>query len=254
MTSGYPPEHPHPSEEVLAALIEGNLPPEERHSVDNHLQECRLCLAAYADVVRFRHNFTGQDEIVGIQTTRRSASQRGIKPWLVAACLPLAMATYFWGIAPGPASDLPRHIPVSLVQVLSQASEPDMVLPLTVISEELPAATTYRSGADDNFDYVSFLATLPRDRWDSNLGLQVASAALATGDLESAELLVDRANRESKSDPLWWSIDAVLAYRNSDLESAENLPRFAESKTRTKGGRGAPNRPRISGAPRQNRG
>jgi hypothetical protein len=71
----------HPDENLLAALIEGKLPPVEREAIEGHLATCAECRALVADVAR--------------ETPAEPMAARRAYPWRIAAAVLLAAAAVF---------------------------------------------------------------------------------------------------------------------------------------------------------------
>ena len=89
----------HPSENVLAAYLDGGLTADERSETEAHLERCDACRAALADTVGVLDAHTAQagaPNTTGISARQRSSitrrPRRNLAVWLVSAALAASIA------------------------------------------------------------------------------------------------------------------------------------------------------------------
>ncbi|MCK4304406.1 MAG: hypothetical protein KAY24_09235 [Candidatus Eisenbacteria sp.] len=247
----------HILEETLAALIDGQLGSEDEAKAREHLIVCRYCYAAYAEAVHHRtielddpNAFAPSPEMVTLgnavpadrPAARDSQGRWGRESrWLptlprpVALGLPVAavaLLAAFLMILPPPHD--PGDDPLAgnircIQQLVIQASARGMILPggETVSGDQTPV---YRSGAAaGNGEPSSAVNALAEAYEQGNLSRLLAfwlvSGQVAQGQLGSARAYAREARKRFPNDTRLTILEAVIAYRESDLPRAERLLR-----------------------------
>jgi hypothetical protein len=246
----------HISLETLAALAEGRCDPAREEELRGHLASCRVCFSAYADAVRFRavllddpDAFTPADELVrigdavaagipaafpgGITEPERIGRGRLLRPHPVAAAaaiLAVLFVALLW--LPGLLQKAPPLDPATLACIqaaISETSARGMVLPAgqATASGEAPV---YRSGSStlqaDLPAAVESLARMYQQIGPSRaLSFWLVSGQVAAGQLDNARAYALEARARFPEDARFAALEAIIAYRESDLKRAELLLR-----------------------------
>lgn len=250
-------QKPHLNEEQLAALLEGGLGELETAKLENHLLQCRICMAAYADTIRMRDDWVrntglrgGDAELKELGYGRFPAatlSSRGeglaahprfsaplevpsrarntTRKWLVAAVVPLLAIGLGWFGLNGSLFEKAAYPSLQLVTAaVHQASHHGMILPGSGSTTWAPA-TTFRAVGETRPDLNAALADLALNPDDNAARLLRTEGLLATGSLDLARLMTVNARRELPDDTSWQQLAAVVAFRENDLARAEILLR-----------------------------
>ena len=238
----------HLNEEELAALVDGGLDPIATEEARDHLAECRLCLTAYSEAVQYRSLWLDESEAFApteecLRLGREVASRerqvprhrrsplrlRPIMLTLSAAAAGLAAILIFTQPLLGPQSPLDDATLAPLRLAVGKASARGLVIPATeIISRE--ALPTYRAGiavADTEVAEAIDRLSDAYNHGDRSLEVAywLAAGRLATGQLGSARAYLGDARMRFPDDARLATLEAVIAYRESDLPRAERLLR-----------------------------
>lgn len=226
----------------LAALAEGRAP-ELAERTYAHLATCRTCLATYAEAVRMAHQAAlGSQPPLRVPTDLLAAGLAAGEPvvrrprfglprrvWVPAAMVTAAVLVWF--VLPAPRSD-----PLSNQQitVISQALQTQSIAgPVFPDVAPLPAgaAPVYRSGAASSEAVVSLLHDVVADRrdlpTDPRTAYWLGAAYLSAGQIGTATDLIRVSRQTYPGDRRLLILDALAAYRRSDLAEAESRLRQA---------------------------
>lgn len=227
-------ESEHLSADTLAELAE-----DPRAAVDKrhlaHLAQCRSCMAAYADAVRYRTAWLGSRELFeeteDKPETSRPSSAKLMKRLPYAAGLIVAIGIGGWLLMPR-APRAPAPVPQPIAALLERASSEDLVLP----GGELGAAEVpqpYREGEAEDRATREAIEVL-RTRYESGVrsveDLYVLSAALVASG--RTDLAFDYIQEGHKLDPRhtgFLLLNAVVARRDGRLDPADDLFRRARA-------------------------
>jgi len=235
----------HLTDEQLAALVDGSLGDSERGFLVEHLRACDFCHAAYRDTIRYRAILTADASVFrapdpvlemarGIaRPARRTSEPR--RSWLtprlafgLSAAALIAVATLWFTHQPGE-KDL-EWMPTLKQAAASASADGSIVLPGV---EQLVAATSaeHRTGfvqPDQAItDALSGLTAAYRQNPNPDIAQWLISGYLATGEVESGRLYINDARLRFPGDSRFLVLDAIVAYRMSDMDRAENLLRAA---------------------------
>jgi hypothetical protein len=239
----------HLTDEQLAALVDESLGDSERSFLVEHLRVCETCHAAYRDTIRYRAILMADASVFRapdamIELARRMARPERISqpaprfrwfaPRLVAglsAAAVLTTAGVVWYTHHQPAqAPYSEWVPTLKQAAASASADGSIVLPGL---EEVVAATTseHRSGfvqADETISSaLSGLTSAYRDNPDPDVAHWLISGYLATGELETGRLYIQDARLRFPDDGRFLVLDAIVAYRMSDMARAETLLRAA---------------------------
>jgi tetratricopeptide (TPR) repeat protein len=250
-------QNPHLTEEQLAALLEGGLGGLEKTNLENHLLQCRVCMAAYGDTIRMRDDWVrstglrgGDAEMKELGYGRFPGAMQPLKgeglpvqprfvappvtadggrgqsrKWLVAAVVPLLVVGLGWFAMRGPLFDKAVYPSLELVTAaVDQASHHGMILPGSGAATWSPS-TTFRAVGETRPDLDAALADLAFDPDDNAARLLRTEGLLATGSLDLARLITENARRVLPNDTSWQQLAAVVAFRENNLARAEILLR-----------------------------
>jgi tetratricopeptide repeat protein len=208
----------HLSAEELAVLAEGGsrdrLPP----AVLEHLSQCRSCMSAYADLVRYRAGWLAFPE--AFRGGHRVPSSRSTWPAVAAAVIIVAGITA--ALLIGRARSRPDVGPITAL--IERASAEGLVIP----GGEAGAATTspqYRSEAVVDGDAEQALEQLRVDyehhaRTDAN-ARRLAAALVAAGQLDLAGNYIAEGLSRSPGDARLMTLAGIVAYQSGDPALAE---------------------------------
>jgi hypothetical protein len=238
----------HLTDAQLAALVDESLGDSERAFLVDHLRSCEACHAAYRDTIRYRAMllvdssvFRAPDAALDLArrvarpaapASRLSPRLRWFEPRLVAGLTAAAVvvtAGIAWYTHRQPDS-YSEWVPTLKQAAASASADGSIVLPGV---EEVVAATTaeHRTGFIEPdiaiTSALSGLTTAYRDAPNADMAHWLISGYLATGDLESGRLYVQDARLRFPEDTRFLVLDAIVAYRLSDMTRAENLLRTA---------------------------
>jgi len=197
---------PHLSEEMLAALIDGQVNSDEEATAREHLSRCRVCMATYAESVR--HVTAWRRGAVRPAEAGRNADS-GVPRrfrYFMAACLPLLLvAGAWWAFTNSGPSD-------SIRELLAAGSYQGLILPGAEDAVWSPPRTT-RGSAPQDRDWNRILAGKPWRRPDPVVEI---GARLALGDMELARIRHQNEELAHPEDPDLLVLKGVLAYRQHD--------------------------------------
>ncbi len=208
---------PHLSEEMLAALIDGEVNPDEETVAREHLSRCRACMATYAASVRHISDWrSGAVSPADLVEATASRNKRRIT-YLLAACLPLlVVAGAWWAFTVTDQFDSIHHL-------LADGSYHGLVLPGAQDAAWSPPRTTRGTAAEDR-DWDSLLAGKPWRRPDPVLEI---GAWVALGDLEMARIRRNAEEKAHPNDPDLLTLKGILAYRQHDRDDPQKPVRNA---------------------------
>jgi anti-sigma factor RsiW len=255
----------HLTDDQLSALADGAIHDPERVLLEEHLHTCRSCYIAYQDAVRYRGIWETDPSVfrapagfvaIAHQTPDRARQMeqgqaRGRiqatgprrvrslwRTWVpamgaAAAVLAMAAALALWGpgsLRPGPSEYSSLFEPVRAA-VEEASTGGSIVLP----GAEAVAAITvpaYRAG------YVAPSATVSNalrdlaeayrdDKTPPEVAHWLIGGFLAVGQLENARLYAEDARRRYPGDQRFMILEAIVAYRSSDMKRAERLLQLA---------------------------
>jgi len=241
----------HLTEETIAALVDGQLDEREAAEARDHLAACRSCTAAFSEAVRFRtlwlddpHAFAPHESLVRAGrkvpslTSSPAASRRrrqplsiGWRPVGLALGMGLIALVFFLVTQPqfgliGP--NLDGASIACLTDAIVSAPTQGMVLPG---AEQRPPAGTpaYRSGSPTDADLRSAVQTAEtvyeRGRQSADVAVWLVGGQICIGQLGKARIYVREARRRFPEEPRLALLEAIIAYRESDLDRAEHLLR-----------------------------
>jgi hypothetical protein len=231
----------------LAELVEGTLPANETTRTRAHLGECRSCMAAYADAVRFSaawladpQAFVSDEEarVLAAESRHGSSSPRRDSRWrgpggkipsiaaAVAIVFVLSVAQFGGG---SPSLDF--ELPSAVRDAAARLSERGLVLPgvaerIDHAHPELRSGQASSSPALDR-ELREAIQEYERGTPSPSDGARVVAALLASGEIDAAR---DYAKESLQRFPnhvplLVFASDAY--YRSNDLARAETLLRNA---------------------------
>jgi tetratricopeptide repeat protein/putative zinc finger protein len=232
---------------TLAELADGVLPPGDAARARAHLGECRSCMAAYADAVRYRAAWlTDPDGFAADDQIRRWAESHGREPlppsrssnWARVAVrvLPAAAATVLvaWLAASpfaGRAPSLDFELSPAVRDAAERSSERGLVLPGAVagadrIRPELRSGRPMISPGLDR-EIRDAIQEYEHGAPSPDAGARVVAALLAAGEIDAArDYAKECLKRSANHVPLLvFASDAY--YRSNDLAGAEELLRNA---------------------------
>ena len=234
----------HLTDVQLAALVDESLADSERAFLVEHLRSCESCHAAYLDTVRYRAIllsdstvFRAPDAVIDrarrvARPATREPRVRWFEPRLVAgltAAAVVVIAGVAWYTHHQPAS-YSEYLPTLRQAAAVASADGSIVLPGV---EGFVAATTaeHRTGFVQPDGAITAaltgLTTAYRDHPDPDVAHWLISGYLATGDVESGRLYIQDARLRFPEDTRFLVLDAIVAYRSSDMARAENLLRTA---------------------------
>ena len=235
----------HLTDEQLAALVDESLSDTERGFLVEHLRACDCCHAAFRDTVRYRgilkadaSVFRAPDAVLDMARGIARPARRAPEPrrsWLtprlafgLSAAAVLVVAT-LWFTNRNTDRDL-EWMPTLKQAAASASADGSIVLPGV---EQLVAATSaeHRTGfvqADEAITTaLSGLTRAYRESPNPDVAQWLISGFLATGEVESGRLYIQDARLRFPGDSRFLVLDAIVAYRMSDMDRAENLLRAA---------------------------
>lgn len=209
----------HLAEEQLAALVEGGLKGEEARLAKDHLARCRLCMSAYADAVRLRHDWRLETEVVA-PAPAPSFGGRRAAGMLLAASLSLLVVAGAWFLAAGGLDRDPEFGEIHAL--LERASHRGPMLPGTAAAAWNPLPQT-RAGGFDSAGTSDVRRTLKGLQEHPEAGSSAAieiAGYLALDDLAMADIRTRKELDAGDPDPDLLLVAGILAYRQSRLEDA----------------------------------
>jgi len=237
----------HLTDAQLAALVDESLGDSERAFLVEHLRSCDDCHAAYRDTVRYRAMMMADSSIFRAPDAMLDLARRVVRPsrpertaprlrWLnprlaagLCAAAVVVTAGVVWYTHRQSASDT-QWLPALKQAAASASAEGSIVLPG---AEEAVAATSaeHRTGfvqADESITTaLAGLTSAYRNHPNADIANWLISGYLATGEVEKGRLYIQDARLRFPDDSRFLVLDAIVAYRTSDLDRAENLLREA---------------------------
>lgn len=234
----------HLSTAEIAILVDGNpegAVPDKRR---DHLAMCPECYAAYAEAVRDRLAHAAGDETavapedwiaaataLGTDAHDRERGRRlafpRLRPALIGVASVAAMIALVVWLWPGAPSG--SRAETELVAALMASSQAGMILPggegaadvqhPVYRGETAPASAALSAAIDDATSaYLTAGSSV-------DLAVQVIGAEIAIGQIGNAQVMLEHARRRFPADQRLILLEAVIAYRQSDLAQAEELLR-----------------------------
>jgi len=239
--SGHPhdPEPgPHLSPEDLAVLAEGADRDQAPRELLDHLARCRSCMAAYADVVRYRAGWLAFPKAF----TRAKGTVRGRRPGVHApralmqgrAALFLAAAGFVVVFVLAGAwltgRLAPRRPSDPIAALIERASAEGLVIPGGEAGASRQART-YRSGSVVDDEAGRALERMraeheraPREHRDVHT---LVAGLLASGRVDLAGDYVEEGLARAPEDSRLLTLSAIVAHRTGNLSGAERRLRSA---------------------------
>jgi tetratricopeptide (TPR) repeat protein len=237
----------HLTDVQLAALVDESLGDSERPFLVEHLRACESCRDAYRDTVRYRAMLLADSSIFRAPDTVMDLARRVAKPgapartpsrlrWFeprlvaglaVAATVVIAAVAWYTHHQPDSYSE---YLPTLKQAAASASADGSIVLPGV---EEVVAATSaeHRTGfvqADEAINSaLAGLTAAYRNAPNADMAHWLISGYLATGDVETGRLYIQDARLRFSDDTRFLVLDAIVAYRMSDMARAETLLRTA---------------------------
>ncbi len=237
----------HLTETQLAALVDESLSDGERAFLVEHLRACEHCHAAFRDTVRYRAILMSDSTVFRAPDAMMDLARRVARParservaprlrWFeprlaaglcAAAVVVTVSVVWYTHRQPAPST---QWLPTLKQAAASASADGSIVLPGV---EEVVAATTaeHRTGfvqADESINSaLSGLTTAYRERPNADVAHWLISGYLATGEVEKGRVYIQDARLRFPDDSRFLVLDAIVAYRTSDLDRAENLLREA---------------------------
>ncbi len=234
---------PHADPSTLAQLAEGTLPEEEARALRAHLAECRSCLAAYADAVRYRAawlaNPDGFDlddsdlEMVrslepDARSVRRRRTPRGSHSALAGALAVLAVVLTWQGTR-RESSQLHVALDPATLEATARASARGLVLPgAEPFANATPLerrAGPWGGSIDLDREIRTAVDRYERSPGDAEVAAQLLASLLANGEVESANEYAREALRAHPRAVPLLVFAAEARVRRGDLTGAEELLR-----------------------------
>jgi tetratricopeptide (TPR) repeat protein len=237
----------HPEPGILAQFAEGTLPTAAADVVRAHLAECRSCMAAYSDAVRYRAAWLADSEAFALEAGMRSVA---LNPGAAAVragthrpphlILGVSVATAAGALAiwasvstlPERAPSLGFPLPPAVRQASELSSARGLVLPgAERLADRLPPER--RSGQPSSWPELDGeVRSIVNTYNDSGprgpeAGTTVVAALLANGEIESATEYAREALRKYPKDVRLLVFAADARYRSGDPSGAETLLRQA---------------------------
>lgn len=239
----------HLTEQQLAALADASISEAERAFLAEHLRTCAGCHEAYRDAVRYRailladaSVFRAPDEAVELarRIARPKPAERPARPrvrWFnprlvagLSAAAILVTAAVLWKSGFTPRSEYDRYI-MPLQQAAASASAEGSIVMPGVEESVSTTSTLHRTGFVQTDDAITTALDGLKEAYREDANAEVAhwliSGYLATGEIESARLYVQDARIQFPEDTRFLVLDAIIAYRSSEMDRAERLLRDA---------------------------
>jgi tetratricopeptide (TPR) repeat protein len=234
----------HLTDDQIAALADDSIGEAQRSFLIEHLRQCETCHVAFLETVRYRSMvladasvFRAPDEAVALakrlSSERRDAAvarRPRFAPRMgfalaAAAVLVAAAAVWYSGIRPGLRGNDRWFEPLQDAAA-SASAEGSIVLP-GVESVSAMTSPLHRTGFVERNDAISSaitqLARAYREDAEPDVAHWLISGYLATGDVESAGIYAHDARVRFPDDSRFLVLDAIVAYRSSDMDRAERL-------------------------------
>lgn len=234
--------NPHVDLEILAALAEGSLGPDDAAAVRIHLATCRSCTAAYADAVRYRAAWLAKPEafappVAEVRALDHSVSRalglaapppprRAVPAWLSAAA---ALAVVSVGAAWFARGHRPEVTGLELAPAVRTATEVassrGLVLPggERLAGEPVPEM---RSGSGEVTPELeqqanALLQSYEGGRRSAADAAGLVAALLAVSDLDGARTYAREGLRNHPRDVRLMVLYAAALQRDNDVAAAE---------------------------------
>ena len=215
-----------PDAETLAAYLDGQLFPEQRDRLEEHVAGCDACAVALAEAIRFQSAGVSESEVEDPSNGSQEPSVR--RRWVAAAALAMLTGGTLWLAIPGGSGTRSGFVQDAWrpwqgdprAPLIAATAQGRPLLPrLTggfrwTGSVETTRALTSRPSQPVPWEYYEAAAKVRRAAADSptaeRLGA-LADAHLLTGDVDSALITLSRALAAEPSDPRLQS-DLAAAY------------------------------------------
>ena len=234
----------HLTNDQIAALADDSMEEAQRAFLIEHLRQCEACHDEFQETVRYRcilladaTVFRAPDDAVTMakrisldrhagataHRARRFAPRMGFA-LAAAAVLVAAAAVWHSGIRPGARGNDQWFEPLQNAAA-SASAEGSIILP--GVESTSITSPLHRSGfVEKNAAISSALTELARvygEHAEPDVAHWLISGFLATGDVESAGIYVRDARLQFPDDTRFLVLDAIVAYRSSEMDRAERL-------------------------------
>lgn len=224
----------HLSAEDLAVLAEARKPDQAEPEAIEHLARCRSCMAAYADIVRYRAGWLVFPEAFREEpgplrevSPRRQGVVRSWRAALLATAAGLVVVIGIAALWIGRIGPRPDAGPITAL--LELASAEGLVIPGGEAGAE-GTTTLYRSapGQEESARAVERLrADYENDPRSGREVHLLAAGLLASGRLNLASAYVADGLARNPDDPRLLTLAGIVAHRSRDLPEAERRLREA---------------------------
>ena len=215
-------------------MAEGRADEAVAEQVAGHLAECRSCMAAYADAVRYRSAWLAAPQAFTPSTTmvREGASvadapakgrSPALSPWLAPAMAVVVLAAAVGFVV----WRLQQAEPGAFRAALGRESSRGLVLPGGEHGADREPQVKRGPAVDAELEAAVSRAARRYEAGDRSAALayEVAAGYLLIGNLDAARDYAAEGLKAHPDDQSLAILAAVLAYRNSDLERAEGALR-----------------------------
>jgi hypothetical protein len=235
----------HFSAEEIARLAEGQLAPESAETMLSHLSQCRSCMAAYVEAVRYRaawlaapEAFKPPEELVAAgmrvrfpPSTPGMPNSRAAK-WIpaAAALLITALGARWAWLAVNPPIEWPREVTAKL----AIESTSGLLLPgVRALPADVGLPRRGADGADGvapsidslNVQFERLKTVHQAGSSSAREAYRFCATQLAAGGTNAASESVAEALRGAPADRDLSVLGAAIAFRQNDLAGAERLLR-----------------------------
>jgi len=235
----------HVDHERLAELVDGTLPPWQASMVRFHLTECRSCMAAYADAVRYRAAWladrpalASDDEALRWARSGPKFRSAADRTWVqsVKRVLPIAAAAAFvmWLAASqlaGGAPSLSFELRPAVRDAAERSSARGLVLPGVAdgADRSRPELRSGQAATSPRLEREvrDAIERYERNGTNADAGAGVVAALLATGEIDAAREYARECLRRFPGHVPLLVFASDASYRSSDLPRAEELLREA---------------------------
>jgi len=234
---------PHVEAGFLAELADGTLAQADAIQVRKHLAECRSCMAAYADAVRYRAAWLAEPEGFALEKNMRSVamnpsrveksvarriSRRIVWPLAAAAAVVVAVIA----LIPDRSPSLSFSLPPRIREASGWSSATGLVLPGAEqhANDVRPERRSGRTAVSSELEreVQTTIDAYEDSARGPESGARVVAALLATGEVDAASDYSRECLRRRPRDVPLLVFAADAGYRSNNLAGAETLLRRAK--------------------------